>query len=237
MGLFDAFGVGGGSLSIQVQSPQVQAGAVVYGAVVFTAGRRAQQVTNVTVRLTCAHQAMQASGQMQQQTQDVVPAFALTGAFTTQPGQTYQFPFQLQIPPDAFGSAPNLVTWRVSGNADIDGEIDPGAGMELMVMGAQFQPQGMAPMGGPSYQPMGAKDPYAQGKPDPYGKGDAYGKGGYEDPNDPYGKGKGVYQDPNDPYGKGKGVYEDPNDPHGKGKGVYQDPNDPYGKGKGGGKY
>jgi len=220
MGLFDAFGVGGGSLSIQVQSPQVQAGGVLYGAAVFTAGRRAQQVTNVTVRLTCARQAMQASGQMQQQTQDVVPAFALTGAFTAQPGQTYQFPFQLQIPPDAFGSAPNLVTWRVSGNADIDGEIDPGAGVELMVAGAQYQAQGMVPMGGPGYQaPMG-KDPYAQGKGDGWGAGgDAHGKGGYEDPNDPYGKGKGVYQDPNDPYGKGKGGYEDPNDPYGKGKG------------------
>jgi hypothetical protein len=221
MGLFDAFGVGGGSLSIQVQSPQVQAGGVVYGAVVFTAGRRAQQITNVTVKLTCTRQVPQASGQMMQQTQEVVPAYAVTGAFAAQPGQTYQFPFQLQIPPDAFGSQPDLVTWRVSGNADIDGEIDPGAGLELMVAGTHYVPQGMVPMGGPTYQPMGGKDPYAQGKGmnpnDPYGKG--------VNPNDPYGKGVNPY----DPYGKGV----DPNDPYGKGVNPY----DPYGKGKGGGKY
>lgn len=222
MGLFDAFGVGGGSLSIQVQSQQVEAGGVVQGAVVFTAGRRAQQITNVTVKLACSRQVPQASGQMMQETRDVVPPYALTGAFTTQPGQTYQFPFQLQVPPDAFGSAPNLVTWRVSANADIDGEIDPGAGLELMVHGHAYQPQAMMPMGGPQYQqPMG-KDPYAQGK------GDAWGKP--YDPNDPYGK--GVPHDPNDPYGKGKGVHHDPH-----GKGGYHDPNDPYGKGKGGGKY
>ena len=208
MGLFDAFGVGGGSLSLQVQSQQVEAGGVLQGAVVFTAGRRAQQITNVTVKLACSVQVPQASGQMMQETRDAVAPYALTGAFTAQPGQTYQFPFQLQVPHDALGTTPKLVSWRVSANADIDGEIDPGAGLELMVRGHAYQPQAMMPMGGPQYQqPMG-KDPYAQGK------GDAWGKP--HDPNDPY----------------GKGVHYDPH-----GKGGYHDPNDPYGKGKGGGKY
>ena len=84
------------------------------------------------------------------------------------------------MPYDAHGSTPNLVTWRISANADIDGEIDPGAGQEIMVSGHACQPQAMMPMGGPHYQPQLAKDPYAQGK------GDAWGQ-----PQDPYGKGGG----------------------------------------------
>ncbi len=210
MGLFDAFGVGGGSLTLQVQSQQVQAGGAVSGLAVFTAGRRAQAVTRVTVKLTCTRQVPQASGQLMQQTLDVVPALTVSGAFTSQSGQTYQFPFQFQVPADAYGSTPNLVTWRVSGNVDIDGEVDPGAGVELMVHGAQYQAMGMTPMGGPTHAPMPAKDPYAQGKGgDPYAKGgDPYAKGG-----DPYAKGGDPYAKGGDPYAKGG----DPKDPYGKG--------------------
>ena len=52
MGLFDAFGVGGGDLSIEMQFAQAQAGGGLQGTVVFQAGKRAQQITNVTVKVT-----------------------------------------------------------------------------------------------------------------------------------------------------------------------------------------
>ena len=49
--------------------------------------RRAQQITNVTVRFAWSRQVPQASGQMMPETRDAVPAYAVTGAFTAQPGQ------------------------------------------------------------------------------------------------------------------------------------------------------
>ncbi len=181
MGLFDAFGVGGGSLAVQLQFPQAQAGSVVHGVATFTGGKRAQQITNVTVRLTVTQQVMQ-NGQLMQQTRDLVPALTLAGAFTAQPGQAYQFPFQFQLPHDAYGSAPNQVGYRVVGNADIDGEIDPGAGVELHVVGAAAPMQGMMPMGGPQYAPQPAKTGY-ESKGGGFDAKGAYGapaKGGFE---------------------------------------------------------
>ncbi len=203
MGLFDAFGVGGGSLSIQLQFPQVQAGGVVQGVATFQAGRRAQQITNITAKLSVTMQTPQQSGQMMQQTRDLAPPVQLSGPFTAQSGQQYQFRFQFQVPPDAYSSAPNLVSYRVSGNADIDGEIDPGSGVDLQVMGQQYQPQAMMPMGPPVMAPMQAKDPYAQkGAYDPNAKM-GYAQqpqmGGYQQPQ------KGGYEQPH----KGGG-YEQP---------------------------
>jgi hypothetical protein len=197
MGLFDAFGVGGGSLSVQLQFPQAQAGGVVHGVATFQGGRRAQQITSVTAKLTVTTQVPQ-NGQMTQQTRDLVAPVTLAGPFTAQPGQAYQFQFQFQVPADAYGSAPNLVSYRVTGNADIDGEIDPGAGVELQVVGNAYQPQGMIPMGGPVMAPTYGKDPYAskggyapqQGGYDPKGNYAQPQKGGY-DPN-----AKGGYAQP-----------------------------------------
>ena len=191
MGLFDAFGVGGGSLSVQVQFPQVQAGGVVHGVAVFQGGRRAQQITNVTVKLTVSMQVPQ-NGQMMQQTRDLAPPAVVSGPFTAQAGQSYQFPFQFQVPPDAYASAPNLVSYRVSGNADIDGEIDPRAGVELQVAGQSYQPQAMIPMGAP-------------GVAAPYGKDFSQQKGGYAQPQAGYAQPqKGAYEQPQ------KGAYEQP---------------------------
>ena len=106
MGLFDAFGVGGGSLSLQVQLPPVQAGGVLQGVVTFAGGRRAQQITNVKVVLNCTtHQMSPGQPQAQQRTDAVTPPIMLSGPFTAQAGQQYPFPFQVQVPPSAFGAA------------------------------------------------------------------------------------------------------------------------------------
>ena len=163
MGLFDAFGVGGGSLSIALQFPQVQAGGVVNGMAVFQGGRRAQQITKVTVKLTMTQQVNQ-NGQLTQQTQDLAAPTVLSGPFTAQPGQSYQFHFQFPVPADSYATTLGAVSYRISGNADIDGEVDPGAGVELHVNGQPFMHQGMMPMGG-----------HNQGGYDP-----AYDKGGFD---------------------------------------------------------
>ena len=221
MGLFDAFGVGGGELAMQVQFPQVQAGGVLQGVVTFTAGRRAQQITNIKVTLNCTTQQF-APGQpqAQQRTEAVAPATVLSGPFTTQPGGAYQFPFQIQVPPAAWSSQPNAVSYRLGASADIDGEIDPGAGQDIQVIGtpfAQHGPVGMTPMGGPQGN-------WDQGQP-------GYGKGGYVDPNDKaaYAKGgydKGGYVDPNAKAAYAKGGHD---------KGGYVDPNAKAAYAKGGG--
>ncbi len=214
MGLFSAFGVGGGSLSLELQFQQVQAGGAVQGNVVFTGGKRAQQITTVTLSLSCTLQQPGPNGP-QSQSQPVFGPLQVAGAFAAQPGQRYAMPFQVALPQGLYGSAPGLVSYRLSASADIDGEIDPGAGIDLFVQGEAFQPAmpAMMPMGGPTYpqkaDPYGkGADPYAQ-KLDPYGKGaaDPYAKGSsdpYAQKLDPYGKGAA------DPYGKGAA------DPYGK---------------------
>jgi hypothetical protein len=177
MGLFDAFGVGGGDLSIEMQFAQAQAGGGLQGTVVFQAGRRAQQITNVTVKVTCTTQQQGPNG-MQQHTQDVVGPLQLAGAFATQAGQRYTMPFQAMLPGGLFSTTPNAVSYRVVANADIDGEVDPGAGMDIHVGGAPYMGHGMTPMGGPGMTPAGGQQ-MAYGGGDPYAKGDPYTKGPY----------------------------------------------------------
>lgn len=233
MGLFDAFGVGGGNLHLQLQFPTAQAGGMVQGQAVFQAGRRDQDIKNIVVKLTCTTQVQTPQGP-QSRSQDVTAPTMVSQPFRAQAGQSYQFPFQLQVPPGAFSSTPGFVSYRLSANADIDGEIDPGAGVDIQVVGQPFQPgyggaPGMMPMGG-GYDPgmdkaamakqQAMKDPYGQGGYDQgYGKADPYAKGG-----DPYAKG-------GDPYGKA--------DPYAQGKDPYanQGGYDPYAgqKGYGGG--
>ncbi len=215
MGLFDSFGVGGGSLSLQLQFQQIHAGQTLQGIAVFQAGRRAQQITNITVKLSCSMQTPQPSGQMQQQTRDVSPAMQVTGPFAAQPGQTYQFPFQIIIPPDAYGSSPGMVSYRVSANADIDGEIDPGAGLDLQVIGQPYQPgmmggmhPGMSPMGKPVYgQHDVGYDPHGKGGYDPAMSKAAYAKGGYDPAMDKAAYAKGGYDHGVDNAAYAKGGY------------------------------
>ena len=210
MGLFDAFGVGGGDLSIQVQFPQVQAGAVLNGMVTFAAGRRAQQITNIRVTLNCTTQQF-VNGQQQGRSEAVAPPMVVSGAFSAQPGQHYQFPFQVQVPPSAYSSQPNAVSYRVHASADIDGEVDPGAGQDIQVMGT---PMGMHPgmmqpgMMQPGMMPMGGPQPgwdpnagmhggtYSHGVEHPHGMGydkAAAMKGGYDPGYDKAAAMKGGY--------------------------------------------
>jgi sporulation-control protein spo0M len=53
MGLLSAFGVGGGKLSIEPVASHVQAGGTLTGKIVFTGGKRPQNVTNIQVTLNC----------------------------------------------------------------------------------------------------------------------------------------------------------------------------------------
>jgi hypothetical protein len=224
MGLFDAFGVGGGDLSIQVQFPQVQAGAVLNGMVTFAAGRRGQQITNIRVTLNCTTQQF-VNGQQQGRSEAVAPPMVVSGAFSAQPGQHYQFPFQVQVPPSAFSSQPNAVSYRVHASADIDGEVDPGAGQDIQVMGT---PMGMHPgmqpgMMQPGMMPMGGPQPgwdpnagmhggtFQHGVEHPHGMGydkAAAMKGGYDPGYDKAAAMKGGYDPGYDKAAAMKGGYD-----------------------------
>ncbi|MBI5513470.1 MAG: sporulation protein [Deltaproteobacteria bacterium] len=253
MGLFDAFGVGGGNLSLQLLQPMAQSGGLLQGQVVFASGRRAQNITAIKIRFTTTVTVPTKTPQgvqNQSKSETVLPDTVLCGAFTSQPGQQHPFPFQLQLPTELPSSTPGAVQYHLYASADIDGEVDPGANAEVKIQGIPFDPMryggaaaAMAPMGMPMKQ-----DPYAKGYDKGGYDGGSYDKGGYVDPGAKGGYDKGGYVDPgakggySDPYDKGgydKGGYADPG-----AKGGYVDPgakggySDPYGKGaKGGGMY
>ncbi len=169
MGLFDVFGAGGGKLALQIQVPTVKSGGMLAGVVTFTGGKRAQQIKVLTGRLGCS---ITAGGSPS--SQEVVPTFTIAPPFASSPGQTQTFPFQVQVPPTAYGSAPNEVSYTFSVNADIDGEIDPGASAAINVIGPSLQ-KGGAPMD---------KGGYDKGMGDQKGGYDKGGKGGGLQPGD-----------------------------------------------------
>ncbi len=174
MGLFDVFGAGGGKLALQIQSPTVQAGGMLAGVVTFTGGKRAQQIKVLTGRLGCSITAGGAP-----QSTEVVPTFTIAAAFTSSSGQTQTFPFQVQVPPTAYGSVPGAVSYTFSVGADIDGEIDPGASANINVNGPPFQ-KGGAPMD-KGYPDKGMENPKGGYDKGGYDKG---GKGGGLEPGD-----------------------------------------------------
>ena len=152
MGLFDMFGAGGGTLGIQAQSAHVSAGAQLAGQVGFQSGTRSQRITSITLKLVLEETRLEATPQGPQNrshTRDVVPPVTVTGAFATTPGQTHTFPFNLSIPPGLPNTTPNVAKYRLVAAADIDGEIDPGANVEITVVGgaAPAMPGGMMPGG------------------------------------------------------------------------------------------
>ncbi|MCC7536954.1 MAG: sporulation protein [Deltaproteobacteria bacterium] len=137
MGLFDMFGAGGGKLAVRLDSSQVSPGGMVTGVAVFKAGARAQQVTKIVAKLTCSITQMVPSPQGPQsrtETRDM-GELPLSGPMTTAPEQSYEYRIQLQVPPNAMASMPQQVSYRLSVSADIDGEIDPGAGADVHVVG------------------------------------------------------------------------------------------------------
>ena len=138
MGLFDMFGAGGGKLGIQPQSSQVTPGGGLAGAVGFQSGSRPQQITSITLKLVLNETRIEQTPQGPQQrthARDVVPPQTLSGPFTTTPGQTHPFTFNLAIPHGLPNSTPQLASYRLVAAADIDGEIDPGATVDIQVVG------------------------------------------------------------------------------------------------------
>ncbi len=156
MGLFDMFGAGGGSLTIQPSTPHVAAGQMIVGNVVFQGGTRSQQINALTIRLTQDARSMQMTNQGPQprsESRDVVPATPLTQPVQTTPGQPMSFPFQLQLPTSLPGSVPQQMSYHLRATADIPGEVDPGASIEIHVVG-DAQPGMMQPgMMQPDAQP------------------------------------------------------------------------------------
>ena len=159
MGLFDMFGAGGGSLTLQLQTPQVQPGGMLSGIVLFTGGTRAQNVTSIKVRLTVTQQQPSVPGKPPagSSTTNVVPEQTLSGPFQAQPGQQCPFQFSIQLPPQMIAEVRGQVDYRVSASADIPGEVDQHANADVQVMGGAMPGMGMGqPMMGQALmgQPM-----------------------------------------------------------------------------------
>src|SRR5947209_6473485 len=106
VGLFDkitsSMGVGGGTLTVQLQNAQVAPGGTLSGTVTFAGGKRAQNITAIKLSLACNEKTMQKgpNGEMQPQSRsnNIVPAQTVSGPLSIEPGQTQQFPFQIQVP-------------------------------------------------------------------------------------------------------------------------------------------
>ena len=157
MGLFDVFGAGGGTAAIQIGSTMVGAGSSLEGNVVFTGGKRAQQITRVTMRVSQSTTSMQMTKEgprQHTQSRDVVQSFQIAGPATSTPGQAQAFPFSINIPQGAPPSQPGHLSYAIHANVDIPGEVDAGATVQLTVvgggMGAQMPmqpPMGQMPMG------------------------------------------------------------------------------------------
>jgi hypothetical protein len=152
MGLFDMFSGGGGSVSVRADSQQVSANGPLAGAVAFQGGTKAQQITNIKVKLVMEQVGMEMAlvngQQVQRQTthsRDVIPFFEVTGAFQSTPGQVAQFPFNVQLPMGLMNSMPGQVKYRLVATADIDNAIDPGSNVEIQIVGGTPAAQGMMP--------------------------------------------------------------------------------------------
>jgi hypothetical protein len=159
MGLFDAFGAGGGKLNIEPQAVQVSPGTQLRGRVSFTAGKRAQQITNIKLRFTqTMNQMVQGpqGPQSQSHSTPVCPEVQLAGAFATEPGNRYDFPFEFQLPAQMVSSTPGQMSYRLHASADIDGEVDPGDGQDIQVVGGQM-PMAQGMVGMPGQRMMGGQ--------------------------------------------------------------------------------
>jgi hypothetical protein len=185
MGLLDAFGVGGGKLTVQLQNASVAAGGMLTGSATFASGKRSQKITAIAVRLVCNEQhvnkpqyenvsggkgeAQPTGPQTTTTSRDVVPQQSVTGPFASQPGQTHPFNFQLNIPPNVFPTEPPHRTYRLVASADIDGEIDPGANADVVIVAGGFAgaspSAGSAPGMPAGFGPASAGAQFAPGQP------------------------------------------------------------------------
>jgi sporulation-control protein spo0M len=138
MGLFDKFGVGGGTVALAVQQTSYAAGSTVHGTITFTGGKRAQKITALLVWLTrgSGTEINLVKGQSETKDGGSAPLGAkvtVTGELAVQPGETVSFPFAIPIPAAVMSSrsievngqlGPVMQMYRVWGTADIPGEID-----------------------------------------------------------------------------------------------------------------
>lgn len=158
MGFLDRFGVGGGKLSVRLDNAQVNAGQALSGTITFSAGSRAQKITNIKATVFCSlTSGKPGAADRNTQSRTVVPEFVVTNAFTTQSGQSYDFPFSASLPAGLQSSSPGQVEYRVNISADIDGEIDPGTGANFTVIGSQVNPVAAMPA------KMAMNEPFAVG--------------------------------------------------------------------------
>lgn len=178
MGFFDRFGAGGGKLDIKPQALQYLPGQPLTGTVVFVAGSRPQNITNIKLKLTVSltEQVKTAQGvQSQSQTKDVCPEATLSGSFQTVVGQTYEFPFQFALPQAIPHSQQGHTAYHLRVSADIPGEVDPGDSQEIHIAPGAGAPQVMpAKAAQPIAQPMidhATKGKMAQPVTDHAGKG------------------------------------------------------------------
>lgn len=131
MGLFDVFGAGGGTLTLQLQAMQVAPGRTAFGVVTFTGGKRAQNITSIEVRMTMTVALPTVPGKPPagSQVTNVVPEQTLSGPFSVAPGEVCPFQFSLQLPPQMQAEVKRQIDYRVSASADIPGEVDAGRRM------------------------------------------------------------------------------------------------------------
>lgn len=139
MGLFDKFGVGGGTVTVSTDATAVAAGESIRGTITFTGGKRAQKITSLLVWITRGPSTdiNLVKGKVDEDrsggTAPVGEKVVVSGPLTAEPGRTYAFPFTLQVPTRVMSSrtttingqpGPLLQPYRVWGTADIPGEID-----------------------------------------------------------------------------------------------------------------
>jgi hypothetical protein len=141
MGLLKMFGVGGGSLDVVLHHPQIPAGGNLSGVARFIAGKRAQTIDALYLSVTCTTYRMEQTPQGPQrrsESQTLVPRTAIANGVTVAPGDTVEYPFSFYIPPGSYNSEPGKVEYRLSGSADIDGEVDPGDSEIFTVIGGSM---------------------------------------------------------------------------------------------------
>lgn len=135
MGLLSMLGYGGGDLELTMASQVLDAGGVAEGNVVFVGGERVQTIQRIVIEIECLLSKKRHDPKLgwitDETTEPLIAETAISGAFSTQAGQRYEFPFRLLIPDDARPSRPDAVEYTLKAYADIDGEIDPS--QELVV--------------------------------------------------------------------------------------------------------
>ncbi|MBI2571250.1 MAG: sporulation protein [Candidatus Schekmanbacteria bacterium] len=144
MGWFDALGFGGGKLDIQLEEKRVSPGGSLRGRVIFRAGKREQEVKSIQANVSVTTYRMEpgpSGPQRASHAETIVKDRPIASAFTSEPGNTYDFDFAISLPQELYNSDPQDVEYRLRMTADIDGEVDPGDGETFSVLGGRPYPK------------------------------------------------------------------------------------------------